>query len=220
MMRRVNDRRGLDAPQSGKRAAYTLVEMLLVIAVIGTLAAMTWPSVLRMQADHNLSSAAEQVRLQLAAARTKAIKSGEKYQFLYEPKGRHFAVVPQDPEPENPQAVSNANPAAASPAPTPNKSQKNTSGELPAKLTFVSTDMTSTVSLSSQKISATAFQGLNDAGTLASVGWSEPLVFAPDGSAMDAVVTISDHRGQQIDLNVRGLTGATAVSSMRQEAAR
>ena len=32
--------------------------MLLVLAVIGTLAALTWPSVLRMQADHDLSAAA------------------------------------------------------------------------------------------------------------------------------------------------------------------
>lgn len=207
----------LIGPQSGKRGGYTLVEMLLVVAVIGTLAAMTWPSVLRMQADHDLSSAAEQVRMQLAAARTKAIKSGVKYQFVHEPKGRNFAVIPLEPEPQQQQSTSGGGTSAVSSA---SNAQKNSSGELPAKLTFVPLNATSTLPLPSQTLSAMAFQGLDNAGTLASISWSEPLVFAPDGSAMDAVVTIGDNRGQRIDLTVRGLTGATATGPMRQEAAR
>lgn len=204
-------------PQRGKQSAYTLVEMLLVLAVIGTLAAMTWPSVLRMQADYDLSSAAEQVRLQLAAARANAIKSGVKYQFLYEPKGRNFAVVPLDPEPQNSQTASTASPAAGS---ATAKGQKNASGELPASLTFVPPNAASTLPLPSQKISATAFQGLSNAGTLASINWSQPLVFAPDGSAMDGTVTVGDNRGQRIDLTIRGLTGATAAGPRRQERKR
>lgn len=206
------------SPQSGKRSAYTLVEMMLVLAVIGTLAAVTWPSVLRMQADHDLSSAAEQVRLQLAAARTKAIKSGVKYQFLYEPKGRHFAVVPLEPELQSMPAVGNGA-GAAKPAST-SKGQSSSAGELSTKLSFLAPNAGSTLPASSQKISAASFQGLDNAGTLSSIGWSEPVVFAPDGSAMDAVITIQDNRRQRIELNVRGLTGATATGAMQQGSAR
>lgn len=217
---RAEQRRRREGPLSGKRLAYTLVEMMLVLAVIGALAAVTWPSVLRMQADHELTSAAEQVRLQLAAARTRAIKSGVKYQFLYEPKGRNFAAVPLEPEPQIAQSGASGAATAASSTPSTPSAGHNSAGELPAKLTFVPPDTTAMMPPVSQKLSAAAFQGLPNAGTLASVGWSEPLVFAPDGSALDAVITVGDSRGQRIDLTVRGLTGAAATAPMRREGTR
>jgi hypothetical protein len=76
------------------------------------------------------------------------------------------------------------------------------------------------MTMTSQKLPPAAFSGLPNAGNLANVNWSPPIVFTTEGTAMDAVVTLADKRGHVIDIVVRGLTGATAVSMMRKEPLR
>jgi hypothetical protein len=52
------------------------------------------------------------------------------------------------------------------------------------------------------------------------VEWSPPLLFLSEGTTQDATITLADRRGNRIDVNVRGLTGAAAMGAMRQEAVR
>jgi Tfp pilus assembly protein FimT len=188
--------------------------MLLVLAVIGTLAAAAWPSVLRMQADHDLSAAAEQVRLQLGNARSWSIKTGVKFQFRFEPQGRHFTVVPFEGEPEPDSKFGNNTAAAAL--------QYRFGGELSNRITFLPVMGSSTLpaAMSSSKLPEAAVHGLPNAGALTSVNWADPLIFSADGTAMDALITLGDPRGHRIDISVRGLTGAAAISPMRREAPR
>jgi prepilin-type N-terminal cleavage/methylation domain-containing protein len=201
-------------PPSHFRLAYTLVEMLLVLAVIGTLAAVAWPSVLRMQADHDLSAAAEHVRQPLATARTWAIRTGVAFQFRFEPNGRNFVVVPQDAEPESPTN----SPQGNSSSPNTASAQFRHAGELPATASFRSISAASNPLMSGQKLPESALKGLPNAGALSGIGWSDPLVFAADGTAQDIVLAIGDRRGHRIDITIRGLTGAASVGPMYREA--
>jgi len=186
--------------------------MLLVLAVIGTMAALAWPSVLRMQADHDLSAAAEQVRQPLATARVWAIRTGDAIQFRFEPNGRNFVVAPYDAEPEPPSSPQGA--AAAAPG-------YRYAGELPLKCSFLpAPEAAANPLMPTQKLSETALQGLPNAGALAGLGWSDPLVFAADGTGQDAVLTVADRRGHRIDVTIRGLTGAARVGPMYREALR
>lgn len=200
----------LRIPHSG----YTLVEMLLVLAVIGTLAAAAWPSVLRMQADHDLSAAAEQVRQQLGNARNWSIKTGVKFQFRFEPQGHHFVAVPFEGEPE-PDPKFGGNTAAAA-------VQYRFGGEVSKRITFLpvmgSTSLQAV--MSSNKLPEAAVHGLPNAAVLASVNWSDPVIFSADGTAMDTLITLADPRGHRIDISIRGLTGAAALGPMRREAVR
>jgi prepilin-type N-terminal cleavage/methylation domain-containing protein len=203
-------RSALRTPHSG----YTLVEMLLVLAVIGTLAAAAWPSVLRMQADHDLSAAAEQVRQQLGNARSWSIKTGVKFQFRFEPKGHHFVAVPFEAEPEPDPKFGNNTAAAAV--------QYRFGGELSKRISFLpmmgSTSLQA--AMSSNKLPEAAVHGLPNAGALMAVNWSDPVIFSPEGTAMDALITLADPRGHRIDISIRGLTGAAAIGPMRREAVR
>ena len=69
---------------------FTLLEMLIVLAILSVLATMAWPA-LRKQLDRSqLRSAAKKVRLELAAARHRAVATGRMIKFRYEVDGRHF----------------------------------------------------------------------------------------------------------------------------------
>ena len=197
------------------RCGYTLVELLLVLAVIGTLAAVAWPSVLRMQADHDLTAEAEQVREQLAFARTRSIQSGLTFQFRHEPKGRHFCVVPFEGEPE---AV--PLPGSNERSGTHQGARHRFNGELSKSISFTVPTGAAMNMTGGQKLPEAAFQGLPNAGVLAGVSWSAPLLFSAEGVSQDVVLTLGDKRGHRIDVTVRGLTGAAAVGPMRQEAVR
>ncbi len=191
--------------------------MLLVLAVIGTMAAIAWPSVLRMQADHDLSAAAERVRQPLATARAWAIRTGVAFQFRFEPRGRNFVVAPLDAEPESSASTATGNVAPANAA----NPAYRLAGELPARCSFQPAAAATAIPLMpTQKLSEAALQGLPNAGELAGIGWSDPLVFAVDGTAQDVLMTIADRRGHRIDLTIRGLTGATSVGPMYRGALR
>lgn len=189
-----------------RTSGYTLLEMLLVLSILGALVAFAWPSVLQLQANHDLSAAAEQVRLQLGSARSRAIHAGLAFQFRYEPDGRHYAVTPFEGEPETTKADDGA--------------RHRFAGEVSQRITFVTPKTPVATTAQSQKMTEEAFRGLPDAGELAGVGWSAPLIFSPDGSAADAVVTVGDARGYRLDVTVRGLTGAAETSLMRRESVR
>ncbi len=197
------------------RLAFTLVEVMLVLAVVGVLAAVAWPSVVRMQADHTLSAAAEQTRMVLAEARKQAIHSGLAYQFRFEPKGRRFCAVLFEAEP-----VTQANAMAG--ASNPPMMIRRFSGELPATISFLPANSAATTGITAmgQKLPEAAFQGLPDAAQLASTDWSAPLVFLSEGSSQDTVLTLADRRGHRIDIEIRGITAAATVGMMRREAVR
>jgi len=199
-----------------RTSAFTLVELMLVLAVIGVLAAVAWPSVLRLQADHELSSAAEQARLLLSQARTQSIQTGLAYQVRYEPNGRYICVLPFEAELSQGDAGANSGNPIVTSAP-------RFTGELPKTISFAPASMGTTITSGTgmaQKLPESAFQGLPDATALAAVEWSPPLPFLSEGTSQDTLLTLADRRGHRIDLQIRGLTAATSVGPMRQEAVR
>ena len=51
-------------------------------------------------------------------------------------------------------------------------------------------------------------------GDGAGTGWSHPILFFPDGTASQGVVTITDGKGLKVTVSVRPLTGAVTVSQI------
>lgn len=188
------------------RSAFTLTEMLLVLAVLVAFTAIAWPSFQRLYGTQFLLEGAEEVRLQFAATRTRAIESGIVYQFRWEPDGRHFLSLPYEAELDlDPQG--NAQGALSSTL------TRRFVGELPEKLRFVGGGNDS----GGQSLPSDLFQSFPDADKLAAVAWSAPVLFEPDGSAVDGELIVSDQTGRQVALVLRGVTGAVTVSPIRQE---
>lgn len=85
--------RAIRSKQRG-RAGYTLLELLLVLSILLIVVGLTWSTIGAIFGHQRLLEGAEQVRLRLAAGRTRSIESGELLQFVYEADGRGYALVP------------------------------------------------------------------------------------------------------------------------------
>lgn len=211
---------GLRRARKSRRAGMTLIEMLLALSVLGILAALAWPSVLRIHNEQKIVDSAEKVRALVAVARVNAIESGLVYQFRHEIAGTHFLVVPFEREFE---AV-DARTQGAGAAEGLGRFSK-ASNELPKSVKFGNskiaaagaTSSSSTTTGGSQQLASDVLSGLPQADKLSGLSWSGPILFQPDGSATDAEFTVVDERGQQVTLNVRGLTGAVAMGRLQRE---
>ncbi|HET6425142.1 MAG TPA: prepilin-type N-terminal cleavage/methylation domain-containing protein [Planctomycetaceae bacterium] len=190
------------------RSAYTLLELLLALAVISVLAGVTVPSALRMFADSKLSDAAEKVRNLVGQARLNAVNTGEQYQFRFEKDGRKCVLIPVEIPLVAAEQTASMTPATVPPP--------NVLGELPEGMRFelLAVDTGSATDATGPPLAPELFQGLPKAQDLVSLPWSAPIVFSADGSANDANWLVVDQRKQSIRIDVRGLTGAATIGAM------
>lgn len=193
--------------ERGGRSAFTLLELLLVLAVMVTVVSLTWPSVLRYLRDQEILEGAEAARSAAASTRIKAIDTGLTYQFRYEPEGRRFVVIPFDP-PETIAASSTATEDGQSTYPV-------LAGQLGEASRFVIPDDQPAIA---EGLPRESFANLPNANDLEATTWGPPILFFPDGSAEDSRFFIVNEDELRVDLTLRGLTGTVSIGPLRQEA--
>ena len=191
-----------------RRSGFTLIEMLLVLALLVTLMLMTYPTIARLRLEHQLKQGAEMVRLQVASTRLHALESGMDYQFRYEPNGRHFVAVPAEYLAIQAQAAAAQSSGNSAPAAVYWKTQ----GEFTVKVKF--SGNTSGPAQPPQPLPKEFLIGFEKQEDLSRVNWAPPLVFKADGSARDFSVEIENEQGKYVVLSVRGVTGLASVSQI------
>jgi prepilin-type N-terminal cleavage/methylation domain-containing protein len=77
---------------SGNKRGYTLIEMLIVVAIVTILAAMVVPSYQKFTAHQNLNGAARELFSDIRGARISAIKEAVQYGIYY-PNATQFQVI-------------------------------------------------------------------------------------------------------------------------------
>jgi prepilin-type N-terminal cleavage/methylation domain-containing protein len=194
-----------------QRRGFTLLELILVLTVVVTLASLSWPRLTRFLKQQSVQGNAEQVRQLLDRARIRAVEEGRPLQVRYEPHGRHFVLLPLDP------VDPNGTPAAT----TTTIRQPTTAGE-PFRVYELSEDCQFHIDSSLLTGEQTVIEQLGDAwlnhlenGLLArTVGWSAPIVYYPDGSSTDGLLTVMDQSRRYVKLSVRGLTGTVVAAPL------
>lgn len=187
-------------PGLTRPAAFTLLEMLLVLAILVVLPAVTLPVVGRMYDTHRIQQAAMEVRTALSAARLRAVDRGEPIQCRIEPQGRQLIVV------------GGVNPGirfgdtGEERAPEVRETAAAIHIELPEPLYFWTADPVR------ETLPPTADWPLDRA--LQQVDWSPAIVFTPNGKATETRFEIRDLQGRRVQLFVRGLTGAASSSRL------
>jgi prepilin-type N-terminal cleavage/methylation domain-containing protein len=97
------------------RKAYTLMEVLLVVAIIGIMAGIAVPTIMTMYANYKLTAASDAIRAGWVKARSHAVDEGRRYRFSIVPGKGNYRIAPDsaeywggtvpDQDPDNPALI-------------------------------------------------------------------------------------------------------------------
>lgn len=214
---------------------FTILELMLVLAILCTVGALTWPSLQSGIETQRLKRCADNLRNEWTAARVRAMTSGETLAFRHTLQGRGYQVVTWS---NSPEALVNSGGAAnvsaslstqelgmasstgstasgeqgADELPPPayglnGQQQYSRQGNLLERVTFHE----SKLRMSGREF---AMQPANELSSSVGVQWSSPIYFFPDGATSTATVYIKNERDQYIRIHLRGLTGIAEVSGV------
>jgi hypothetical protein len=170
----------------------TLLELVLVLAVLVAIAALAVPALDRPLASQRLKSGADLVRSTLVKARVEAMHSGEVQLFRFLPESGEYQV---ERFAGLEGAVEQSGFAAA-----------NLSGMLPDGILFLAADRAETAR--DQAVEMSQVSAADDAG------WSQPIMFYADGTTSTALLLLRGEYGMSLELSLRGLTGGVQVSEV------
>jgi prepilin-type N-terminal cleavage/methylation domain-containing protein len=188
------------------RRGYTLMELLLVLAIIVVAAAAVAPSFRGVMRNASLKSAADTVRADLTRAHVLAMKTGRTQVFQYELGGDKYKIerwAAGDEELEG---------AGGETTPVPPPPSALAEGLLPGErklpegTKFVMGD--SAMETRGQRIEE-ELMSMGGAGA----NWSRPILFFPDGSSVDAFIIVGNEFDRGIRVELRGMTGAVRVGN-------
>jgi prepilin-type N-terminal cleavage/methylation domain-containing protein len=186
--------------------AFTLAELLIVVALLALVLSLSLPSLRRLSSKSELQNAARQLRATLLQSRLAAIESGSVTYFRYQPGGGSFeagggarrpalsaaAERPSFAEPQRPDSG-----VAAPDEATPLQL-------LPIGVRFAepSTHQPLRPPVATDQVSGDA-------------AWSAPLLFYPNGRTRNARIALVN-QAYRIELNVRGLIGTVQISQVER----
>ncbi len=234
---------GLVMIRSAKTSGYTLLEMLIVLAILAALAAMTLPAMRGPLDKSRLRGAARQVQTALSKARFLAIRQGKVVEFRYQLNGNSWVIqttpsLSAGSQNELSERDVNTTPSGLrvdSPVDDSELFENSLEetgiesnqqqavllrqGELPATISFVEFLEEDESESGEDFILFQAEETVTDSNEIElnqegeQVVWSEPLLFLPNGRTEDATIRISGPRDFFVDVTIRGLTGAISYTA-------
>lgn len=189
-----------------RKSGLTLIEILLVLAILVVVAAAALPAFRGVMQDAELTSAGDSIRTEWTRAHVRAMKTGRIQVFRYELGGRKYTVQPWiagDDALEGNESADTGFGAASPEADT----VRGEGFELPEGTLFAAGNaQQESRSLAVEQAAADATQFAGE--------WSPPILFYPDGSTSDAYVLIGNEREVAVKVELRGMTGAAKMSDV------
>jgi type II secretory pathway pseudopilin PulG len=183
--------------RSQPRPAITLLELVLVMAIMVMFAALSFPTIQSMYADSKLQSGSDAVRAAWAEAQAHAINEGRPYRFAILPGKGNYRVAPDSAEFWN----GDGGGGEGTDSDNPPYMLENT---LPKGIVFpdgnghVPDGLVNEGDQSEEKVAAGQ--------------WVTSAIFLPDGTAQDDVDVLLQYPGcRSLTLQLRALTGTTTV---------
>jgi len=187
------------------RGAFTLLELLLVLAILVVLVGMGTPAVYNSLQGHRLTVSAEQVQTEFMRARVEAMESGRIRMFRFQQETSNFTVAPfvrSSDELENNLAGTSQGIGVSSVV-LESAEAETINGMLEEGVVFAGDNIEADV--------RSYTLGQEQGGDLEVSGWSRPILFYPDGTTSDATVFLRGDGGTITSVKLRGLTGIARI---------
>jgi prepilin-type N-terminal cleavage/methylation domain-containing protein len=193
---------------STRRGGFTLIELILVLAILVAITAMAWPTLDRPLSNQRLRKAADKIRTEWTRARVKAMTEGVTYVFRYTLEEDAYSIetggdcdfMPQD------GAAGSYGGRSMAEAEVPGQSAKYAEHKLPEGIVFSGGE--TTYDSRSSMISSSG-----EVGSSIESGASDPVLFFPDGTTSTARLSLRNTAfNYEIELTLRGAIGAVSVS--------
>jgi len=212
------------AARRNNRDAYTLIEMLIVLAVMAGTIGLSWPAVRKSLAKSRLRHAARQVQTELNKLRSQAMRSGKPLMLRYQEQGNLFQVTTAHP----PAAWNAPQPqpdTRQSPSRPPARAVEHRSVKLPDGIRFQparhanqpSLEIELTHEATAQPIATMEHSSDRPPLAEATQRWSRPIVCYPDGRTSDAHIVLAGQHGFVMEVTLRGLTGIITTHGPNRE---
>lgn len=203
-------------PSRQARRAFTLLEIMLVMAIIAMIGAIAIPRMQDIYERHKLRGMANELRLTWDTARLDAMRTGQAQVFQCLPESGSYSVAPLVLQSDTASAGTGATIMLSGGAVAETQAgglltavdpTSQSAKQLEQGITFVSCQV-----VGSQRAYAVAqdaqASGNSDVNTQ-TVG--QAVIFYPDGSTSTAEVRIQNESGSMRAVQLRGLTGHSRV---------
>jgi prepilin-type N-terminal cleavage/methylation domain-containing protein len=193
-----------------RRDAFTLMELLLVLALMVAIAAIAWPALRGSFDTQRLGKAGDQLRAAFGKTRVRAMRTGAIHVFRFQPGRAGYGSETWTASAEEVvSAVTAAGGVASGPtAPTMTAPPTSSTDTLPDGVVFHLAEVT--VDARAANLLGAGGQG----GDGETAEWSSPIFFYPDGTTSNTHVVLANERGQAIVVTLRGLTGLAVPSEI------
>lgn len=200
------------------RSGFSLVELLIVMAVLAAVAGLVLPSMRGPLDKSRLTGAAKELQASLAKARSLAIRESSQIVFRYEISGDRYMIerasrpasalitVLEDSSGATTTPSGLATESAEAPTPPLDETGESSlisttlrQGRLPVGVTFAEPVTSALVT------SEPSAAGLRR--------WSDPIRFEPSGRTQDAIIRVAGQRDFVVDVTLRGLTAMAVYSA-------
>ena len=224
---------------ASRQRGFTLLELLLVLAVVVAFAGIAWPALMHRVRETAIRRGSQEFRERLGSARVRALEEGIAYRCQFEPGGQWYAILPAEQEM---QTVSEAETGAATGgganggganvpaginAPSGTGAGQGQAaagngrikgyrhlGQLPAGVHFQASSIEQQIPTAPLPIEL--LSGLPGSEQLnAGTAWSTPILFQPDGTCSGAEFLILNEHKQAVQISLRRLTSGTTMSGLQ-----
>jgi prepilin-type N-terminal cleavage/methylation domain-containing protein len=186
------------------RRGFTLVELLIVMAMIVLVSAIAAPMIMKPLERREIQQAADTVRTKLLRTRIGAMRSSHVYEFQYRPGSGSYRVAPQDngssPQGDNSSTAGGHETVADADCPRPEE------GALPDGVRFMPENTPDPEATGSPTENGAQNAGGGDS-------WCDPIIFYPDGTTTDARFIVASTRGFAVHVRLRGVTGNVTLGA-------
>jgi len=202
------------AGRPDRTGGFTIVELLLALAILVTLAAMVVPSFTGLLADRRVLRAGDQLRVEFMQARLAAMRSGRTYMVQLSTETHQLRVRPWVDANDMTEALDQTGGSSA--LLTGGSAMVGSMQQVDVAAEAREVDLPEGVMITNTNVQSSqrSFMIESQVQAEAAAGWGQPILFYPDGTTSTAAVTVMSEGIGQVIVLLRGLTGEATVTDV------